>query len=231
MAAADVVKKIEGAPDILKKDEKGHSLLKKYLSKDVVDSLKSKKTAMGASLWDCIQSGKLAPAPWEYPPWLGNSTAPALESITECSYKKRVGTLIDVPVQSAKSCKSPIYGSLEVNGATKCSCFLSLTSSRRDKFVSTFRGEERSGRRLVSFKALFSHWSVQPLLAFSMTPFYLDWLSCLFTPQASELMRPEWIDSGPSSLLSAPCYSPHLGWLKPLAANCMCNIPFTVTSS
>ena len=55
---AETVKKIEGAYDILQKDEKGHSLLKKYLSKDVIEHLKNKKTAMGASLWDCIQSGK-----------------------------------------------------------------------------------------------------------------------------------------------------------------------------
>lgn len=54
----EVVKKIEGAYDILQKDEKGHSLLKKYLSKEVIEHLKNKKTAMGASLWDCIQSGK-----------------------------------------------------------------------------------------------------------------------------------------------------------------------------
>lgn len=59
MAAVDpeVVKKIEGAYDILQKDEKGHSLLKKYLSKEVIEKLKNKKTSMGASLWDCIQSG------------------------------------------------------------------------------------------------------------------------------------------------------------------------------
>lgn len=55
---ADVVKKIEGAHDILQKDEKGHSLLKKYLTKEVIEANKNKKTAMGASLWDCIQSGK-----------------------------------------------------------------------------------------------------------------------------------------------------------------------------
>lgn len=34
------------------------SLLKKYLTKDVFDSLKGKTTKFGSSLLDCIQSGK-----------------------------------------------------------------------------------------------------------------------------------------------------------------------------
>ncbi|KAH9382984.1 hypothetical protein HPB48_023621 [Haemaphysalis longicornis] len=34
-----------------------HSLLKKYLTKDVFDKLKTRKTAMGATLLDVIQSG------------------------------------------------------------------------------------------------------------------------------------------------------------------------------
>jgi hypothetical protein len=34
-----------------------HSLLKKYLTKDVVDQLKTKKTKLGATLLDVIQSG------------------------------------------------------------------------------------------------------------------------------------------------------------------------------
>lgn len=34
-----------------------HSLLKKYLTQDVFDKLKNKKTAMGATLLDVIQSG------------------------------------------------------------------------------------------------------------------------------------------------------------------------------
>ncbi|XP_055328792.1 arginine kinase Lit v 2.0101-like [Paramacrobiotus metropolitanus] len=54
---ADVVKKMEEAPGILGKDDKSHSLLKKYLTPDVVNKLKNTKTKMGASLWDCIQSG------------------------------------------------------------------------------------------------------------------------------------------------------------------------------
>jgi len=57
MASAEHVKKIEDAPGILQKDEKGHSLLKKYLTKDVADKVKGQKTSMGATLWDCIQSG------------------------------------------------------------------------------------------------------------------------------------------------------------------------------
>lgn len=35
------------------------SLLKKYLSKEVFDKLKNKKTAMGATLLDVIQSGTI----------------------------------------------------------------------------------------------------------------------------------------------------------------------------
>lgn len=34
-----------------------HSLLKKYLTKDVFEQLKNKKTGMGATLLDVIQSG------------------------------------------------------------------------------------------------------------------------------------------------------------------------------
>lgn len=33
------------------------SLLKKYLTKEVFDSLKNKKTSFGSTLLDCIQSG------------------------------------------------------------------------------------------------------------------------------------------------------------------------------
>lgn len=43
-------KKLQGASNC-------HSLLKKYLSKDVFDKLKTRKTAMGATLLDVIQSG------------------------------------------------------------------------------------------------------------------------------------------------------------------------------
>lgn len=34
------------------------SLLKKYLTREVLDACKNKKTALGATLLDCIQSGK-----------------------------------------------------------------------------------------------------------------------------------------------------------------------------
>lgn len=33
------------------------SLLKKYLTKDIFDSLKNKKTSFGSTLLDCVQSG------------------------------------------------------------------------------------------------------------------------------------------------------------------------------
>lgn len=34
------------------------SLLKKYLTKEVFDQLKEKKTSFGSTLLDCVQSGK-----------------------------------------------------------------------------------------------------------------------------------------------------------------------------
>lgn len=34
------------------------SLLKKYLTKEVLDDLKNKKTKFGSTLLDCVQSGK-----------------------------------------------------------------------------------------------------------------------------------------------------------------------------
>ena len=45
-------KKVDAATDC-------KSLLKKYLSKSVFDQLKAKKTNLGATLLDVIQSGKL----------------------------------------------------------------------------------------------------------------------------------------------------------------------------
>lgn len=44
-------KKLQAATDC-------KSLLKKYLTKEVFDACKDKKTALGATLLDCIQSGK-----------------------------------------------------------------------------------------------------------------------------------------------------------------------------
>ncbi|GAB6030226.1 hypothetical protein CHUAL_005903 [Chamberlinius hualienensis] len=49
--------KLEESFQILKNDTKSKSLLKKYLSKEVFDELKGRKTAMGATLLDVIQSG------------------------------------------------------------------------------------------------------------------------------------------------------------------------------
>jgi len=57
-------------PEVLAKLEKGwealsssdsKSLLKKYLTKEVFDGLKNKKTSFGSTLLDCVQSGKLIP--------------------------------------------------------------------------------------------------------------------------------------------------------------------------
>lgn len=45
-------KKLEAATDC-------KSLLKKYLTKDVFEQLKTKKTSLGATLLDVIQSGRL----------------------------------------------------------------------------------------------------------------------------------------------------------------------------
>lgn len=54
-------------PEVLAKLEKGwealassdsKSLLKKYLTKEVFDCLKNKKTSFGSTLLDCVQSGK-----------------------------------------------------------------------------------------------------------------------------------------------------------------------------
>lgn len=54
-------------PAVLAKLEKGwealsssdsKSLLKKYLTKEVFDELKNKKTSFGSTLLDCVQSGK-----------------------------------------------------------------------------------------------------------------------------------------------------------------------------
>jgi len=52
-----VVKKIEDGFQTLENAKDCHSLLKKYLTKGVVDQLKDKKTKLGATLLDVIQSG------------------------------------------------------------------------------------------------------------------------------------------------------------------------------
>lgn len=55
----ETIKKIEDAYQKLNGPEgaKCKSLLKKHLTKDVVDQLKTKKTKLGANLYDCIRSG------------------------------------------------------------------------------------------------------------------------------------------------------------------------------
>jgi protein-arginine kinase len=57
MADADTIKKIEEGYKTLQGAKDCHSLLKKYLTQDVVNNLKGKKTKLGATLWDVIQSG------------------------------------------------------------------------------------------------------------------------------------------------------------------------------
>lgn len=54
---AFTVKKIEDAFKRLQEHDECKSLLKKYLTRDVVDQLKYKKTKLGASLYDVISSG------------------------------------------------------------------------------------------------------------------------------------------------------------------------------
>lgn len=51
-------KKLEAATDC-------KSLLKKYLTKSIFDQLKDKKTKLGATLLDVIQSGEFETAGWD----------------------------------------------------------------------------------------------------------------------------------------------------------------------
>jgi protein-arginine kinase len=57
MADAETIKKVEEGFKTLQNAKDCHSLLKKYLTQNVVNSLKGKKTKLGATLWDVIQSG------------------------------------------------------------------------------------------------------------------------------------------------------------------------------
>jgi len=57
MADADTIKKIEEGYKTLQASKECHSLLKKYLTEDVMNKLKTRKTKLGATLWDVIQSG------------------------------------------------------------------------------------------------------------------------------------------------------------------------------
>jgi hypothetical protein len=54
---AATIKKIEDAYKSLQSHPECKSLLKKYLTKDVVDKCKGKKTKLGATLYDVIRSG------------------------------------------------------------------------------------------------------------------------------------------------------------------------------
>ena len=58
MASSDVIEKLEASFKKLEAATDCKSLLKKYLTKEVFDDLKTKKTALGATLLDVIQSGK-----------------------------------------------------------------------------------------------------------------------------------------------------------------------------
>lgn len=57
MADAATIKNIEEGFKTLQAAKDCKSLLKKYLTQDVVEKLKTKKTKLGATLWDVIQSG------------------------------------------------------------------------------------------------------------------------------------------------------------------------------
>jgi len=57
MADADTIKKIEEGYKTLQASKDCHSLLKKYFTEDVMNKLKGRKTKLGATLWDVIQSG------------------------------------------------------------------------------------------------------------------------------------------------------------------------------
>jgi protein-arginine kinase len=57
MASPDVIKQIEAGFATLQAAKDCKSLLKKYLTKEVLDACKAKKTALGATLLDVIQSG------------------------------------------------------------------------------------------------------------------------------------------------------------------------------
>lgn len=57
MADAATIQKLEEGFKKLEAATDCKSLLKKYLTKEVFDSLKSKKTDLGATLLDVIQSG------------------------------------------------------------------------------------------------------------------------------------------------------------------------------
>jgi protein-arginine kinase len=57
MADADTIKKIEAGFEKLQGAKDCHSLLKKHFTKDVMEACKGRKTKLGATLLDVIQSG------------------------------------------------------------------------------------------------------------------------------------------------------------------------------
>jgi len=57
MADAETVKKIEAGFEKLQNAKECHSLLKKHFSKDVMEACKTRKSKLGATLLDVIQSG------------------------------------------------------------------------------------------------------------------------------------------------------------------------------
>nr|AEI30101.1 arginine kinase [Phytomonas sp. CAP-2011] len=57
MAAPNIIAALEAAFEKLQGSPECHSLLKKYLSRKVLDEIRSRRTAMGATLLDVIQSG------------------------------------------------------------------------------------------------------------------------------------------------------------------------------
>lgn len=59
MTDAATLQKLEAGFQKLQNAKDCHSLLKKYLTKDVFDQLKGKQTGMGATLLDVVQSGWL----------------------------------------------------------------------------------------------------------------------------------------------------------------------------
>lgn len=56
-ANKDTIKRVEEAWHQLQEAENCHSLLKKHLTKDVMDKLKIRETKIGATLLHVIQSG------------------------------------------------------------------------------------------------------------------------------------------------------------------------------
>ena len=59
MVDAATVEKLEAGWQKLQDATDCHSLLKKYLSRDVLDKLKNLKTGLGSTLLDVVQSGNV----------------------------------------------------------------------------------------------------------------------------------------------------------------------------